>query len=147
MVANYKTDASDEAGETQINSQRDELWYCPVCKTSVQWEHVTFDERHDPRAGGCGHHVREQSEPVYVIPPLSWERCEELPTWLVAKTPFGEYIVRRFQGNWLWVYRASLDPWNQTAEKQCASLEEGKALAQAHWENELKRALVEVSSS
>lgn len=29
-------------------------WWCPTCQDWVQNEHVTFDERHDERCGGCG---------------------------------------------------------------------------------------------
>lgn len=29
-------------------------WYCPTCDTFVPPEHVTYEEQHDVRAGGCG---------------------------------------------------------------------------------------------
>jgi rubrerythrin len=32
-------------------------WYCEHCRTTVQNEHVTFEETHDVRCGGCGHPV------------------------------------------------------------------------------------------
>ena len=37
-------------------------WYCPTCERAVQNEHVTFQETHDPRCGGCGNPV-EPIEP------------------------------------------------------------------------------------
>jgi len=30
------------------------MWWCPHCKVEVQPEHVTFEETHDERYGGCG---------------------------------------------------------------------------------------------
>lgn len=35
----------------------DFAWYCPTCERDVQNEHVTFQETHDPRCGGCGYPV------------------------------------------------------------------------------------------
>jgi hypothetical protein len=32
-------------------------WFCPWCDVAVAPEEVTNDERHDPRAGGCGRYV------------------------------------------------------------------------------------------
>lgn len=32
-------------------------WYCPTCECRVQNGHVTFQETHDPRYGGCGNTV------------------------------------------------------------------------------------------
>jgi hypothetical protein len=29
-------------------------WWCQYCNSVVDPSHVTFDETHDPRAGGCG---------------------------------------------------------------------------------------------
>jgi len=29
-------------------------WWCPECRKWVQNEHVTFEEIHDPKCGGCG---------------------------------------------------------------------------------------------
>lgn len=40
----------------------DFAWYCQTCKRAVQNEHVTFQEMHDPRCGGCGNSV-EPIEP------------------------------------------------------------------------------------
>lgn len=34
-------------------------WYCPQCQAGVPSHHVTFEEYHDPRAGGCGYRVGE----------------------------------------------------------------------------------------
>src|SRR5690349_6622559 len=32
-------------------------WWCPVCKVIVPPDCVTYQERHDVRAGGCGERV------------------------------------------------------------------------------------------
>jgi hypothetical protein len=29
-------------------------WWCQYCNSVVQPEHVTYEETHDPRTGGCG---------------------------------------------------------------------------------------------
>jgi hypothetical protein len=42
-------------------------WYCPTCERAVQNEHVTFQETHDPRCGGCGNPV----EPIKPNVPVS----------------------------------------------------------------------------
>jgi hypothetical protein len=45
----------DAAGET-------DWWWCPSCGVPIQPEHVTFEETHDPRCGGCGKPVWPESE-------------------------------------------------------------------------------------
>lgn len=35
-------------------------WWCPECAEWVPCENVTFEERHDPRAGGCGYEVERR---------------------------------------------------------------------------------------
>lgn len=37
-------------------------WWCPTCKKPVPSEHVTYQETHDERAGGCGGAVQVGSE-------------------------------------------------------------------------------------
>lgn len=37
-------------------------WYCPTCQRAVQNEHVTFQETHDPRCGGCGNAVEPNAK-------------------------------------------------------------------------------------
>ncbi|MEF2965060.1 hypothetical protein V3851_04385 [Paenibacillus sp. M1] len=32
-------------------------WYCSICNVNVSPQHVTYQEEHDVRAGGCGGHV------------------------------------------------------------------------------------------
>lgn len=44
-------------------------WFCAHCQTGVPNVNVTFEEQHDPRAGGCGYRVgdwpeRELSSPA-----------------------------------------------------------------------------------
>ena len=39
-------------------------WYCWTCGRAVQNEHVTFQEIHDPRCGGCGNHVEPYDRKV-----------------------------------------------------------------------------------
>lgn len=35
-------------------------WYCATCESWVVNHHVTFEETHDPRGGGCGETVEEK---------------------------------------------------------------------------------------
>jgi hypothetical protein len=35
----------------------DRPWWCPTCGVSVQCDHVTYEETHDTRCGGCGMRV------------------------------------------------------------------------------------------
>ena len=39
-------------------------WWCQYCGSVVQPEHVTYDERHDERSGGCGGPVHGKGEHV-----------------------------------------------------------------------------------
>lgn len=32
-------------------------WWCPTCEQLVPNEHVTYEETHDTRCGGCGDEV------------------------------------------------------------------------------------------
>lgn len=38
----------------EMDGRQDHSWYCPKCREQVHPNHVTFGERHDERAGGCG---------------------------------------------------------------------------------------------
>ena len=63
---------SNAAGQTRAVASRPEpagsafnpdfAWYCPTCERDVQNEHVTFEETHDPRCGGCGNPVEPNAE-------------------------------------------------------------------------------------
>ena len=41
-----------------IAPNKDKSWWCPHCREWVQNEHVTFEEIHDPKCGGCGYGVK-----------------------------------------------------------------------------------------
>lgn len=41
--------------EEQVDTS--EPWFCPTCNAQVPWFHVTYEETHDPRSGGCGQPV------------------------------------------------------------------------------------------
>ena len=34
-----------------------DYWWCETCNEMIEPEHVTYDERHDIRMGGCGNKV------------------------------------------------------------------------------------------
>jgi hypothetical protein len=40
------------------NEDEPEFWWCDNCKVQVSPYHVTFEETHDKRCGGCGESVR-----------------------------------------------------------------------------------------
>lgn len=46
------------AGRLALSLEQGDGWRCTGCGDIVPPEHVTFDERHDERAGGCGAKVR-----------------------------------------------------------------------------------------
>jgi len=60
--------SSPEAGYSALNP--DFAWFCPTCDRAVQNEHVTFQETHDPRCGGCGNAVEpiEANSVICVTP-------------------------------------------------------------------------------
>lgn len=35
----------------------DDEWFCKICNVVVDPLHVTYDERHDERYGGCGNYL------------------------------------------------------------------------------------------
>lgn len=41
----------------QVERNTDYLWFCKHCRQYIEPHTVTFDQRHDPRCGGCGHEV------------------------------------------------------------------------------------------
>jgi len=41
-----------------IAPDKDKSWWCPECREWVQNEHVTYEETHDTRNGGCGYGVK-----------------------------------------------------------------------------------------
>jgi len=43
-----------EASEPTTPEPPKAEWFCEQCDQVVQPEHVTYDERHDERASGCG---------------------------------------------------------------------------------------------
>lgn len=47
----------NEDGEPFCPQCADEHWYCDSCGVFVPSEHVTFEETHDVRNGGCGSDV------------------------------------------------------------------------------------------
>jgi len=53
----YGKKASSNAGaykRTGKNYKKAGIWWCNTCCCVVPPEHVTFEETHDPRYGGCG---------------------------------------------------------------------------------------------
>jgi hypothetical protein len=45
-----------ENGERYCRDCAGRMWYCDTCGIYVENEHVTYEETHDTRAGGCGAH-------------------------------------------------------------------------------------------
>ncbi len=51
------TDGSYSLPITICNICKKEIkdcWWCETCQDMIEPEHVTYDEKHDPRFGGCG---------------------------------------------------------------------------------------------
>ena len=61
LISNDKHDPRAVASRAPCSCSAfntDFAWYCPTCERDVQNEHVTFQEIHDPRCGGCGNPVQ-----------------------------------------------------------------------------------------
>lgn len=83
------------------------------------------------------------AEKTYRIKPLEWSDTNA--GWSEAETPFGGYGVS-MSGNGdvrLWM-SASLST-THSKPLPCVSIEDGKRLAQEHWEERLAGALEEVT--
>lgn len=62
-------EALDEPSRQPATVEPGELvlgWTCPVCHRALEPREVTYDERHDPRVGGCGAYV---DDAITVKPP------------------------------------------------------------------------------
>jgi len=53
-----------------------------------------------------------------------------------ATTPFGPYSVERWCGQWRWRY--CFDEYYDEEEADCSSIDEGKILAQEHWDRRIQ---------
>jgi hypothetical protein len=62
-------------------------WWCPTCRKSVPPEHVTYEEIHDPVAGGCGNAVNTAAPSG---PPVA-----EMRTQLPEKARAGIEVLHR----------------------------------------------------
>lgn len=47
----------DIDGNPYCESCADTMWYCENCNVVVEGIHVTYEETHDERFGGCGDNV------------------------------------------------------------------------------------------
>ena len=90
------------------------------------------------------------SEKTYRIKPLEWERgacpnCE----WCASRAVGGSYRVERWRHaycdwrGWCWAFESDADTVPEYDD--CATAEEGMALAEAHWRETITRFLEEVA--
>lgn len=74
-------------------------WWCEDCQHGVPGEHVTFQERHDERAGGCGCHVVPWEDRAIE----GWHPAETAPRdgkpILFLSSAFLEYSVGCWDGD------------------------------------------------
>lgn len=86
------------------------------------------------------------AEKVYRIKPLVWEgrpRDKFGDEYYRASVPFGSFSVQHTpERGWRWEY--CFDEYYDEDSNECDGLEDGKALAQSHWESRIKQALEEV---
>ena len=72
---------------------------------------------------------------IAALTPLEWSKSwgpdEDGDEHHTASTPFGSYTVERSRGRWKWKY--CFDEYYDEDEASCRDLDEGKAAAQAHW--------------
>lgn len=71
---------------------------------------------------------------------LSWGPDQDGDMSYAAGTPFGSYSVNTRDGRWEWRY--CFDEYYDEYEGECASLDEGKALAQANWDERIQPILM-----
>jgi DNA-directed RNA polymerase subunit RPC12/RpoP len=59
-------------------------WWCPQCREEVIPQHVTFEENHDIRCGGCGFKVMSENPNLF------------LKVWQFKNAPqkYKEYVKR-----------------------------------------------------
>ncbi len=56
----YKKEGGFIYGKNELNPEwvvlgsANDVWWCDKCKKIVQDDHVTYEETHDPKRGGCG---------------------------------------------------------------------------------------------
>ena len=84
----------------------------------------------------------EQAIAMYKIKPLEWEEgfIANQEKAFYANTFCEEYWVGKNEYGYWWSMQRNIPYFCQQAE----SLDQAKAAAQAHWEEEIKKALVEV---
>ncbi len=95
-------------------------WWCQFCQAFVKPEDVTYDEKHDVRAGGCNLVVSVYQHPDYVhdlnamhtaLVTLSDAKMFAFRFWCSKLTPKGEFVERlsarqlaeawlRYEGLW-----------------------------------------------
>ena len=61
--AMHESIAKHRAALAAMGGQGDVGWWCPACEVTVPPEHVTYNETHDTRAGGCGGDVGHNPAP------------------------------------------------------------------------------------
>lgn len=80
---------------------------------------------------------------LFTIKPLEWDRLKGNPAWAANPLPTIQYQVGWVGGEpaFRWCVR------NSGKFQDCASPQEGKRLAEAHWQNYIKQALVPVEEN
>jgi|GEM_PF-3871195 hypothetical protein len=70
---------------------------------------------------------------------VSWGPDEDGDECHSANTPFGSYRVERCDGRWKWRY--CFDEYYDEDESECDGLEDGRLLAQSHWDDRVQAIL------
>lgn len=84
---------------------------------------------------------------LFRIKPVEWEyAAEKYAQRFWADTLSGRYTVEnRFNQGWHWFLDVGYT--KTSTPRSCASPEEGKQLAEAHWQEYIKQALIPVETS
>lgn len=74
-------------------------WWCEACQQVLDWDEVTFQERHDPRAGGCGKPVEPQAfGPCYQCRDGDHQLCIGVPCQCTCPIPEPAAVALTFAG-------------------------------------------------
>lgn len=74
-------------------------WFCAHCQTGVPSNHVTYEERHDPNAGGCGYRVGDWPERASTVLTDERKLRDFIVQWSAALYPNPDELMTAIKAN------------------------------------------------